>query len=99
MKSFNQSEDDYYVIYYDSTDEYSTISSLISSYQLNNTDTKLYSVDLANGMNKRYVTDGEIVTDSADSLSVKDNTLIRFNNGEVSEVITDLTEITNILNS
>ena len=98
-ESFNQSEDDYYVIYYDSTDEYSTISSLISSYQLNNTDTKLYSVDLANGMNKRYVTDGDIVTDSADSLRVKDNTLIRFNNGEVSEVITDLTEITNILNS
>ena len=98
-ESFNQKEEEYYVIYYDSTDEYSTISSLISSYQLNNTDTKLYSVDLSNGMNKKYITDGDIVTSDASSLRVKDNTLLKFNNGEVSEVITDTSEITNFLNS
>ena len=97
-ESFNQNGE-YYVIYYDSTDEYSTISSLISSYQLNNTDTKLYSVDLSNGMNKKYITDGDIVTSDASSLRVKDNTLLKFNNGEVSEVITDTSEITNFLNS
>ena len=97
-ESFNQNGV-YYVIYYDSTDEYSTISSLISSYQLNNTDTKLYSVDLSNGMNKKYITDGDIVTSDASSLRVKDNTLLKFNNGEVSEVITDTSEITNFLNS
>ena len=88
-ESFNQSEDEYYVIYYDSSNEYSVISSLISSYQLNSSDTKLYSVDLADGMNKKYVTDGNIVTDNASSLRVKDTTLLKFNNGEVSEVITD----------
>lgn len=98
-ESFNQSEDEYYVIYYDSSNEYSVISSLISSYQLNNSDTKLYSVDLANGMNKKYVTDGNIVTDNASSLRVKDTTLLKFNNGEVSEVITDTNEITSFLNS
>lgn len=98
-ESFNQSEDEYYVIYYDSSNEYSVISSLISSYQLNNSDTKLYSVDLADGMNKKYVTDGNIVTDNASSLRVKDTTLLKFNNGEVSEVITDTNEITNFLNS
>ena len=97
-ESFNQNGV-YYVIYYDSTDEYSTISSLISSYQLNNTDTKLYSVDLSNGMNKKYVTDGDIVTLDASSLRVKDNTLLKFSNGEVSEVITDTSEITSFLNS
>lgn len=98
-ESFNQSEDEYYVIYYDSSNEYSVISSLISSYQLNNSDTKLYSVDLADGMNKKYVTDGDIVTDNASSLRVKDTTLLKFNNGEVSEVITDTNEITSFLNS
>ena len=98
-ESFNQSEDEYYVIYYDSSNEYSVISSLISSYQLNSSDTKLYSVDLADGMNKKYVTDGNIVTDNASSLRVKDNTLLKFNNGEVSEVITDTNEITSFLNS
>lgn len=98
-ESFNQSEDEYYVIYYDSSNEYSVISSLISSYQLNSSDTKLYSVDLTDGMNKKYVTDGNIVTDNASSLRVKDTTLLKFNNGEVSEVITDTNEITNFLNS
>lgn len=98
-ESFNQDEDEYYVIYYDSSNEYSTISSLISSYQLNNSDTRLYSVDISNGMNKKYVTDEDIITDNASSLKVKDNTLLKFRNGEVSEVITDINEISNYLNS
>ena len=98
-ESFNQGDGEYYVIYYDSSDEYSTISSLISSYQLNSTDTKLYSVDLANGMNKKYVTDGDVVTDDAGSLRVKANTLLKFEGGEVAETITDLSEIIEFLNS
>lgn len=97
-ESFNKTGE-YYVIYYDSTDQYSSIGSLISSYQLNNTDTKLYSVDLSNGMNSKYVTDGNIVTKDASSLKVKNNTLIKFNNGKVEDVITDIDEITSILNS
>ena len=98
-ESFNQGDGEYYVIYYDSSNEYSTISSLISSYQLNNSDTKLYSVDLANGMNKKYITDGDIVTDDASSLKVKDTTLLKFTDGEVTETITDTNEITSFLNS
>ncbi len=100
-ESFNQNDSEYYVIYYDSSDEYSTIGSLISSYQLNNTTTKLYSVDLSDGMNKKYVidSDGSIVTDNASSLRVKDNTLIKFKDNKVDEVVTDINEITSILNS
>ena len=98
-ESFNQGDGEYYVIYYDSSNEYSTISSLISSYQLNNSDSKLYSVDLANGMNKKYITDGDIVTDDASSLKVKDTTLLKFTDGEVTEIITDTNEITSFLNS
>ena len=97
-ESFNQ-DGEYYVIYYDSSDQYSTISSLISSYQLNNSDTKLYSVDLSNGMNKKYVTDVDIVTDDASSLRVKANTLLKFEDGEVTETITDTNKITSFLNS
>ncbi len=97
--SFGQSEDEYYVIYYDSTNEYSTVSSLVSSYQLNGGDIKLYSVDLSNGMNKKYITDGDIVTSDASSLRVKENTLLKFEDGEVNETITDLSEIMDILNS
>ena len=97
-ESFNQ-DGEYYVIYYDSSDSYSSISSLISSYQLNNKDTKLYSVDLSNGMNKKYITDGDVVTSSASSLKVKDTTLLKFKNGKVTDTITDITKITNFLNS
>ena len=97
--SFGQSEDEYYVIYYDSTNEYSTVSSLVSSYQLNGGDIKLYSVDLSNAINKKYITDGDIVTSDASSLRVKENTLLKFEDGEVSETITDLSEIMDILNS
>lgn len=98
-ESFNQGDGEYYVIYYDSSNEYSTISSLISSYQLNNSDVKLYSVDISNGMNKKYVTDGDIVTSDASSLRVKNNTLLKFSDGKVSKTITDINEITNFLNS
>lgn len=97
-ESFNMSDKEYYVIYFDSSDEYSSVSSLISSYQLNNNTIKLYSVDLNNGMNSKYITDGDIIYDDASSLKVKPNTLIKFNDGDVSEVITDINEITNILN-
>ena len=98
-ESFNQSEDKYYVIYYDSTDDYSSISSLISSYQMNDNEVKLYSVDLSNGMNKSYVTDGNVVTTNASSLRVKANTLLEFTNKKVTDVVTDNSEIINILNS
>ena len=97
-ESFNQNEDEYYVIYYDSTNKYSTVSSLISSYQLKGGDIKLYSVDLSNGMNKKYITDGDIVTSDASSLRVKENTLLKFEDGKVTETITDLSEIMKILN-
>ena len=50
-------------------------------------------------MNKKYVTDADIVTDSASSLRVKATTLLKFNSGEVSEVITDTNEIISFLNS
>ena len=90
---------EYYVIYYDSTEEYSSISSLISSYQLNNSDIKLYSVDLSNGMNKKYLTEDDIITKNASSLRVRKNTLIKFNNGKVKDVITDIEKITNILSN
>ena len=50
-------------------------------------------------MNKKYITDGDIVTDDASSLRVKDTTLLKFTDGEVTETITDTNEITSFLNS
>ena len=98
-ESFNQNNDEYFVIYFDKSNNSSSFSSLVSSYQLNNTKTRMYSVDLSSGFNKDYVTDGEVVVHDINDFKVKDGTLIKVKNGEVEEVITDTTEITNILNS
>lgn len=98
-ESFNQSNEEYYVIYFDSKDESLDISSLVSSYQLEGEGTKLYNVDLSNGFNKKYITDGDVITTDSVNLKVKNATLIKFNNKEVSQVITDIEEIKSILNS
>ena len=98
-ESFNQSEDEYLVVYYDSSDDYSTLSSLISTYQNNSDDkTKLYSVDLADGLNKKYIGDS-VNTNSASQLKVVYPTMLRFRNHEVVETITDLNEISTYLAS
>lgn len=95
--SFNQQQEEYLVIYYDATDEYSSLPSLVSSYQSGDHDIKLYNVDLSDVMNAKYLTEGDVVTDSPSSLRVKDPTVLRFRNQEVSEVITDMNEITSLL--
>ena len=95
--SFNQQQEEYLVIYYDASDEYSSLPSLVSSYQSGDHDIKLYIVDLSDVMNAKYLTEGDVVTDSPSSLRVKDPTVLRFRNQEVSEVITDMNEITSLL--
>ena len=97
-ESFNMKQDEYYVIYFDKNDSYSSVSSLISSYQLNDDGKiKLYSADLSNVFNKKYVSDS-IETNDINNFKIKVNTLIKFNQGNVDEVITDLDEIISILN-
>ena len=98
-ESFNQGEDDYYVIYYDSSDEYSTLPSAISSYQSDKSKTRLYSVDLHDGMNQKYRTDDDVVTTSASELRVKNPTLLHFKDHQVEEVITDSDQINEFLSN
>ena len=50
-------------------------------------------------MNRIYIIDGDVVPTNASSLKVKDTTLLKFENGKVTDTITDITEITNFLNS
>lgn len=95
-ESFNQKEDEYLVVYYDSSDKYSTLSSIVSSYQSQSDVTRLYSVDLNDGMNKKYISDS-VVTDSISDLKVVYPTLLRFKNHKVVEVITSSSEINSYL--
>jgi len=86
-ESFNQKEEEYLVVYYDSSDKYSILKSLVSSYQSKDDVTRVYAVDLANGMNKKYIGQ-QVDTSSPSNLKVVYPTMIRFKNGSVSETIT-----------
>ncbi len=95
-ESFDQKEEEYLVIYYDSTDKYSILKSLISTYQAKSDVMRLYSVDLADGMNKKYIGE-EMMTESPTTLQVKNPTLLRFKDNKVVEVITSNSEINEYL--
>ena len=94
-ESFTMEQEEYYVVYYDST--YTNLSSTIATYQADKKDIKLYSVDLNDGMNKKYITDSDINTSSIENLKVKNPTLIHFKNKEVVDTITDENEIKDYL--
>ena len=94
-ESFTMEQEEYYVVYYDSTD--TNLSSTIATYQADKKDINLYSVDLNDGMNKKYITDSDINTSSIENLKVKNPTLIHFKNKEVVDTITDENEIKDYL--
>ena len=77
-ETFNQNQEEYYVIFSDSEKyNYPVYESLIN----NNIDKKIYIVDLANPLNKRYISDtGNSSVQNISDLKVKDDTLIKINN-------------------
>ena len=77
-ETFNQNAEEYYVIFADSDGyNYATYETMISK----NSDKKIYLVDLANPLNKKYVSEeSNSGVQSASDLKVKDNTLIKVSN-------------------
>ena len=77
-ETFNQNAEEYYVIFSDSEGfNYATYQTMIS----NNSDKKIYLVDLANPLNKKYISEeSNSDVQSAVDLKVKDNTLIKISN-------------------
>lgn len=77
-ETFNQNSDEYYVIFSDSKGfNYATYETIIT----NNSDKKIYLVDLANELNKKYISEeSNSNVQSAADLKVKDNTLIKISN-------------------
>lgn len=98
-EAFNQAQEEYFVIFYDESSDDMTFKSMISTYQSKTDVTRLYSVDLNHGMNKKYKTEDDINTSSPSELKVKTNTLLRFKEGKVTEVITDSDKINEYLSS
>ena len=81
---FNQTEDTYYVYFYDyGTESENDLSSLISG----SIDNKLYKVDTSSGLNSKYVTDenGNKDAKDIDDLKVVSNTLIKIEDDKIVE--------------
>jgi len=77
-ETFNQNAEEYYVIFSDSEGyNYATYQTMIN----NNSDEKIYLVDLANSLNQKYISEeSNSGAQSASDLKVKDNTLIKISN-------------------
>lgn len=85
-RSFSMSDGNYYVMYYDKTDEdlEDTYSSAISGFRSRNKDTSLYTVNMGDGLNKSLVSENSNThPNSAQELAINGPTLIEFNNHEV----------------
>ncbi len=82
--TFMQTEEVYYVYYYDFNDQSSSIASLISSKLSSET---VYKVDTSDAFNSNYVTEevGNSAVSSIDDLKVINPTLIKISNGSVIE--------------
>lgn len=73
VDSLKQSEDEYYVYYYDaSKDENATVGNLLSGLE-----TKVYRVDLADSFNENFVGDKSGIVDDISNLKVSDPTVIK----------------------
>lgn len=94
---FNQSEEVYYVYFYDFSDEDESISSALSS----KSDLKFYRVDTSSSLNGKYVTEesGNRNVTSVEDLKVKDPTIIQVTNDQITAYYEGSSEILAFLNS
>jgi len=91
---FKQSEEEYYVYFYDYTDKENTTSSVVSSKL---SSSKVYKVDTSSGLNKNYVSEeSNKSAKNLEDLKVKSPTVIKIS-GEKITAYYEGEEITNNL--
>jgi len=90
-RSLSMSDGEYFVIYYDKGDSEiaSIYSSIVSSYKAKGDSRKIYTVDMSNGFNKKYLTTEESnkTPQSAEDFKINGPTLILVNNHTVVDYI------------
>ena len=95
--SFNMNSEEYFVLYYDSTDTSvsSTCSSLFQNYRDNNGEKSIYYVDMNSGFNRSYVTEEETnkSVENVSDLRINGPTLIKIQQGTIAEYIEGLDSI------
>ena len=99
--TFNRSESEYLVLYYDknNTDISSTLSTSSLDYTAKDDNLTLYTVDMSNMYNKSYNTEEEPnrAPSNVDELRINGPTLIKISKGSVVEYIEGLEAIKDYL--
>lgn len=75
-----QAEEEYYVYFYDTTNEDSSLNSVISSL-----NEKVYRVDLSDGFNSNYVGEGSGIVSDISDLKVSSPTVIKVSSERIVE--------------
>lgn len=99
-RSFSIDSGEYLVIYYDKSDDNisSDYSELVSNYSAKDDHLNIYTVDMSNGLNKKYASDdSNDEPTKASELAISGPTLIRFTDGEVAEYLEGLDDISDYL--
>ena len=96
---FDQSENDYYVLIYDLTDENSNISTWESTYSMKDNAVKIYKVDSSKKFNSKYIVKEGSNKSAKDlsTLKVISPTLIKVTNKQITEYIEGEDDIVNLL--
>ena len=85
----NKSSDAYYVIIYDKTkDNATTYYSLVSTYKAKDKPLKVYTVDLSNSLNKKYIATDNKTNPKAtnlEDLKFGEVTLLKVKNNKITE--------------
>jgi len=94
----NKANGDYLVLCYDFNNEADSYDTLFTTTK--STGSKIYKVDLSNGFNKKYVTDGESNKNptSASEFLINGATLIKVSDHKVVEYIEGYDSINSYLN-
>lgn len=85
----NRSSDEYYVIIYDKTgDNATTYYSIVSTYKAKDKALKVYTVDLSNSLNKKYIATDNKTNPKAtnlEDLKFGEVTLLKVKNNKITE--------------
>ena len=92
VDSLRQSEEEYYVYYYDTTNENSEVTNTV-----NMLGKMVYKVDLHDAFNANIVGDPSGVVSDISELKVADPTVIKVVNGTITEYYTGVEQITTTL--
>lgn len=99
-RSFSISDGEYYVIYYDKGDEEvsSKCSSAVDNYSAKEDSLDIYTVDMSNGLNKKYAGEESNTNPiNASEIIINGPTLIKFSGNGVVDYIEGVDNITSYL--